>query len=188
MSRQWAQSQMRQGPVAYTAGMTDLLPDTLRALARYNRLANERLYDGAAELSDAARKADRGAFFGSIHNTLNHILVGDRIWMSRFEGTPAPATRLDTILYDDFSALRAARRAEDQRIEAFFATLSPAALAGSLRWTSMAGESFNNSMALIAIHLFNHQTHHRGQAHDLLCQAGIRHVVLDIPRIVTSFP
>jgi len=168
--------------------MTDLFPDALRGLARYNRLANERLYDGAAQLSDAERKADRGAFFGSIHNTLNHILVGDRIWLSRFEGKPAPVTRLDSVLHDDFAELRAARREEDDRIAAFFDIVSPEVLAGSLRWTSMAGEDFNNSMALIAIHLFNHQTHHRGQAHDLLCQAGIRHVVLDMPRILTSFP
>ena len=168
--------------------MTDLFADTIRRLARYNSLANERLYDGAARLADADRKADRGAFFGSLHNTLNHILLADRIWMARFEDKPVAYTRLDTVLYEEFAALRDARRQEDARIEDFFAAASSGFLGGQLRWKSLAGESFANPMAITAIHLFNHQTHHRGQAHDLLCQAGVRDVVLDLPRVLNPAP
>ena len=89
-----------------------------KRLAGYNRWANERLYDCAAALTDADRKQDRGALFGSIHNTLNHILVGDRIWMNRFTGHGPMPARLDEVPYVDFDALRAARGAEDERIAA----------------------------------------------------------------------
>src|SRR6185312_16060502 len=90
-----------------------------RMMARYNRLANERLYDCCAQLSDAERKQNRQAFFKSIHATLNHIMVGDRNWMNRFEGGVPSSAPLDTVLYDDFEALRAARVREDERIERF---------------------------------------------------------------------
>ena len=100
-------------------------------LAAYNAWANERLYDAAARLPDAGYRADRGAFFGSIHGTLNHILVGDRIWMHVFTSEGVRPSRLDAILYDDFAALRLARRAEDARICAYVATLSEEALAGN---------------------------------------------------------
>lgn len=168
--------------------MTDLLPQTFRTLARYNRLANQRLYDGAARLSDAARKADRAAFFGSIHNTLNHILHADRIWMGRFEQKPIPYTRLDAVLHDDFGGLRTARQAEDARIEAFFATAPADFFGGQVRWTTLSGQTNENPVAVLALHLFNHQTHHRGQTHDLLCQAGVRDVVLDLPPVLNSAP
>ena len=105
--------------------MDDLIRH-FRRLARYNRLANERLYEACARLSDAARTQVRPAFFGSIHGTLNHILVGDRIWLARFEGREVPSTGLDAILYEDFAELRDARAAEDARIEAFAAALTPA--------------------------------------------------------------
>lgn len=160
--------------------MTEPFADALRTLARYNRFANDRLYDAIAQLPDAERKADRGAFFRSIHATLNHILVGDRIWMARFTGKPQPYTRLDIQPFEDFGMLRAARREEDAGIEQFFATVSPAFLERSLRWKSLAGADFEKPVAITALHLFNHQTHHRGQVHDLLCQAGRRDVVLDL--------
>ena len=92
-------------------------------MARYNWLANERLYECCARLSDAERKKNRRAFFKSIHGTLNHIMVGDRNWMTRFEGGVASSARLDIILYDDFNELRAARVREDERIERFAAAL-----------------------------------------------------------------
>src|SRR3712207_9336311 len=88
-------------------------------LARYNTLANRRLYEACARLSSAERKKARPAFFGSIHGTLNHIMVGDRIWLARFEGEEVPSTNVDAILYKGFEELREARRAEDARIEAF---------------------------------------------------------------------
>jgi uncharacterized damage-inducible protein DinB len=88
-------------------------------LARYNALANRRLYEACARLGGAERKKERPAFFGSIHGTLNHVLVGDRIWLARFGGEGTPSTGLDAVLYEDFDELRRAREHEDERIEAF---------------------------------------------------------------------
>ena len=87
--------------------------------AAYNRWANSRLYDAVAKLSDADYRTDRGAFFGSLHGTLNHLLVTDRIWMRRITGTGPQPTRLDEILFEDFAPLAEARRAEDERIVAY---------------------------------------------------------------------
>jgi uncharacterized damage-inducible protein DinB len=138
-------------------------------LARYNRWTNDRLYDAAAQLSDADYRADRGAFFKSVHGTLNHLLVGDRIWMQRFTGTGTAPDRLDVILYDDFPALRAARRDEDERIVRHVEGLSNADLAGRIRYrTIVQPATIEQELAPALDHFFNHQTHHRGQAHCLL--------------------
>jgi uncharacterized damage-inducible protein DinB len=138
-------------------------------LAAYNAWANERLYAAAAQLSDADYRADRGAFFGSLHGTLNHLLLGDRIWMHRFTGEGEEPAALDEILYDDFAALRTARRAEDVRIIAFVAARSEADLAGALRYrTTRSPAVIEQRLAHLLIHFFNHQTHHRGQAHGIL--------------------
>ena len=102
--------------------------------AGYNAWCNRRLYDAAATLSDADYRADRGAFFKSLHGTLNHQLVGDRIWMQRFTGKGELPPSLDAILYDDFAGLHAARIGEDARISAFIDALSEADLAGSIRY------------------------------------------------------
>src|SRR5690348_13696067 len=103
-------------------------------LAAYNAWVNERLYDAAGRIPDAEYRKDRGAFFGSLHGTLNHLLLGDRIWMHRFTGEGEEPAELAAILFDDFTALREARREEDARIEAYIRGLSPAALAGTLRY------------------------------------------------------
>ncbi len=105
-------------------------PVYVQRMARYNRWQNENLYGAASTLTDAQRKEQRGAFFGSIHGTLNHILLGDRLWLTRFAGGTAPSTGLDAILYEDFAELAAARAAEDARIETFFADLAEPFLAG----------------------------------------------------------
>ena len=105
--------------------------------AGYNAWANERLYDAAAHLSDADYRADRGAFFKSMHGTLNHLVVADRIWMHRFTGTGDAPTQLNAILYDDFAALREARRAEDKRIVSYIDGLSEADFAGRLRYRTI---------------------------------------------------
>jgi uncharacterized damage-inducible protein DinB len=118
--------------------------------AGYNRWCNERLYAAAARVSDADYRADRGAFFKSLHGTLNHLLVGDRIWMRRFTGAGEQPPSLDAILYDEFETLRAARVNEDVKIVRYIDRLSEADLSPALD------------------HFFNHQTHHRGQAHALL--------------------
>jgi uncharacterized damage-inducible protein DinB len=124
-------------------------------------------------------------FFKSIHATLNHIMVGDRNWMNRFEGGVAPSTPLDTILYDDFEELCAARVREDERIERFAAGLSDGSLDSELAYVTNDGESYRNPMPMLLAHLFNHETHHRGQVHDMLSQAGVATPVLDLPRVIT---
>jgi uncharacterized damage-inducible protein DinB len=160
----------------------------LRRLARYNRLANERLYDACARLDDDARKQPRPAFFGSIHGTLNHIMVGDRVWLARFEGGSAPSTGLDAILYDSFDVLRAARIAEDRRIEDFFAGVGDDFLSGSIRYRNNEGRMFDDPVAMLAVHFFNHQTHHRGQVHDMLTQTDVPPPVLDLHRVLKPDP
>jgi uncharacterized damage-inducible protein DinB len=138
-------------------------------LAAYNAWANERLYDAVEEIPDADYRADRGAFFGSLHGTLNHLLAADRIWLSRFTGKGDAPCALDAILYDDFADLRAARRAEDARIMCYIAGLSEGDLAGTIRYRSTrAPAEIEQQLAPLLLHFFNHQTHHRGQAHCLL--------------------
>jgi uncharacterized damage-inducible protein DinB len=137
--------------------------------AGYNAWCNERLYDAAATLSDADYRADRGAFFKSLHGTLNHLLVGDRIWMTRFTGKGELPKSLNTILYDDLAALRAARRAEDVSISGYLKGLSEDDLKGTIRYrTFMNPATIEQQIAPALDHFFNHQTHHRGQAHALL--------------------
>ena len=137
--------------------------------AGYNRWANARLYDTAAKLSDTDYRANRGAFFKSVHGTLNHMLVADRILMRRFTGTGEALSQLDATLFEDFSALRAARNAEDERIAHYIGTLSDADLAGRIRYRTIVNPTtIEQELAPALDHFFNHQTHHRGQAHCLL--------------------
>src|SRR3977135_2028093 len=106
--------------------------------ARYNGRANETLYEACAGLSEEERRRDLGAFFRSVHGTLNHLVLGDRIWMTRFEGGSLPPTHLGAILFDDFAALAAARAGMDRRIETFFANLPAGFLERSLRYLNNA--------------------------------------------------
>jgi uncharacterized damage-inducible protein DinB len=145
------------------------MPSRYPMFAGYNRWCNERLYAAAATVSDADYRADRGAFFKSLHGTLNHLLVGDRIWMQRFTGEGELPASLDAILHDDFAALRQARRAEDERISRYIDGLSDEDLAGTIRFrTFVKPETVEQPLAPALDHFFNHQTHHRGQAHALL--------------------
>jgi uncharacterized damage-inducible protein DinB len=137
--------------------------------AGYNAWCNARLYDAAALVNEADYRADRGAFFRSLHGTLNHLLVGDRIWMRRFTGAGDVSASLDAILYDDFAGLRTARRAEDTRISRYIEGLSEADLAGTIRFRTFVNPAdIEQPLAPALDHFFNHQTHHRGQAHALL--------------------
>lgn len=137
--------------------------------AGYNRWCNERLYGAAAMVSDADCRADRGAFFKSLHGTLNHLLVGDRIWMRRFTGSGEMPPGLDVILYDDFAALRAARQSEDVKIVRYIDRLSESDLLGTIRYrTFVRPQTIEQPLSPALDHFFNHQTHHRGQAHALL--------------------
>jgi uncharacterized damage-inducible protein DinB len=140
-----------------------------KMLAAYNEWVNRRLYDASALLPDREYRADRGAFFGSLHGTLNHLLLGDRIWLHRLTGEGDEPVELDAILYDDFAALRGAREAEDSRIIAYVDSLSDASLAGTIRYrTTRSPRMIEQHLASLLTHVFNHQTHHRGQAHCLL--------------------
>jgi uncharacterized damage-inducible protein DinB len=151
-------------------------------LADYNAWANIRLYDAAASLPDSDYRKDLGAFFGSLHRTLNHILVGDRIWLQRVEGEGDVPRDLDLVLYEDFHELRAAREAEDDRIKRIINGLSDAQIAGNFDYTNLrTGDHFTGQpLAPTLAHIFNHQTHHRGQAHTLLSQLGQDPPQLDI--------
>jgi uncharacterized damage-inducible protein DinB len=153
-------------------------------LARYNALANRRLYEACARLSDAERKRRRPAFFGSIHGTLNHLMVGDRIWLARFSGEEVPSTGLDAILYEDFEELWEARQAEDARVEAFAAGIDEGFLRGTIRYVNNEGRTCDDPVELLVAHFFNHQTHHRGQVHDMLTQTDVSPPVLDLHRVI----
>jgi uncharacterized damage-inducible protein DinB len=137
--------------------------------AGYNAWCNARLYDTAATLSDADYRADRGAFFKSVHGTLNHLLVGDRIWMKRFTGIGEQPPSLNAILYDDFAALRTARQTQDTLISRYIAALSDDDLNRTIRYrTVVKPQTIEQALKPALDHFFNHQTHHRGQAHGLL--------------------
>ena len=144
-------------------------------LARYNEWANRRLYDAAAALPDADYRSERGAFFGSVHRTLNHLLVADRIWMRRFTGEGPAYDRLDAIACDDLRTLRHHREAEDQRIVGWVEALDDAALGASFTYTPITDpRPITQPLAPALAHFFNHQTHHRGQVHGLLTAIGGR--------------
>jgi uncharacterized damage-inducible protein DinB len=148
---------------------------------RYNAWANKRLYDAAAQLSNEQYRADRGAFFKSVHGTLNHLLATDRIWMQRFTGTGTAPDRLDAILFETLDELLAAREAEDRRIVDFVDGLDDARLAGSIRYRRVSSpEVFEQPLAPALAHWFNHQTYHRGQVHALLTGLAGRAPELDL--------
>jgi uncharacterized damage-inducible protein DinB len=146
-------------------------------MARYNRWQNRNLYTAADTLDDAARRADRGAFFRSIHETLSHLAWGDSMWMSRFDGWPKPTATIaqSPALHDDWSALKAMRAAFDEKILAWSRQVSADWLAGEIAWWSGAlKRDVSASCGATVAHFFNHQTHHRGQVHAMLTAAGAR--------------
>lgn len=160
----------------------------MTSLAAYNLWANQRLYAVAGGLSDADYRADRGAFFGSVHATLNHILVADRIWLRRITGEGPMPSALDAILHDRFDDLAQARRAEDDRIIATIARLAPEDLAGELTYANLAGQQYNDPISTVLMHVFNHQTHHRGQVHALLTGLGQMVPSLDLIAFLRGRP
>lgn len=154
-----------------------ITPAWVRMMAEYNTLMNRSLYDAAARLDDAARKQDRGAFWGSIHATFNHLLWADTMWMSRLAGWPKPAAGMQqgVALEDDFTVLSQRRAETDAGMSAWAAGIDAAWLAGDLTWFSGAAQrEVSRPRAVAVTHLFNHQTHHRGQIHALLTQCGQR--------------
>ena len=156
-----------------------------RLMARYNRWQNRSVYAAADRLDDAARKQPRGAFFGSIHGTLNHILWGDQTWMVRLADMAPPrvASIRDSVgMYESWTELAAAREAFDVKLLAWADRLQPSDLEGDLTWFSgSAGRNVTRPRWLLIVHMFNHQTHHRGQVHTMLLQAGADPGVTDLP-------
>lgn len=158
-----------------------MLKEHFTRAAEYNAWANARLYEAAFALSDADYRRDVGAFFHSLHGTLNHILVADQIWMKRLTGTGDPPNRLDTILHEDLATLAEARAAEDERIEAYIDGLVPERFAGDVTYATTSGAGHTQELRSILAHFFNHHTHHRGQAHTILSiVAGAEPPPLDI--------
>ena len=157
------------------------MKDHYATFARYNAWTNRRLYEAAARLTDAEYRADKGAFFKSMHGTLNHLLATDRIWMKRFTGEGDAPSRLDAIVHERFDALRQARESEDRRIATFIDSLDETRLAGALRYrrVSTPDEVVQPLMSALD-HWFNHQTHHRGHAHMILTSLGKKAPELDL--------
>ena len=153
-------------------------------LARYNRIANERLYATCAQLNDAECRKQRPGSFGSIHGLLNPILLGDRRWMGLFENGQRVTPPLNLILYDDFASLRSARAREDARIESFFSDLDVAFWGRSFPYTNNQGKDYVETAHVACSHLFNHQTHHRGQVHVMLSHTQVVPPALDLHRII----
>lgn len=149
--------------------------------AAYNAWANQRIYDAAADLTPEEFARDTGAFFRSMMGTLNHLLVADRIWMKRFTGEGDAPAALDTILFTDFAKLRAAREAEDKRVLSWIGGLDAKAVAGRFTYMTVSDmRTVSQRLAPALDHLFNHQTHHRGQAHMILTTLGRPSLNLDL--------
>ncbi len=163
--------------------------DWVRLMAAYNAEMNHRVFAAASGLTESQRREDRGAFFGSIHGTLSHLMWGDATWMSRFAGWPAPAGGIkdSPSLHPDWAAMQAARQSMDARIAGWAAALEPAWLEGSLSWFSGAmGREISRPRWVLVTHFFNHQTHHRGQVHALLTGLGAATGDTDLPFILPA--
>ena len=149
-----------------------------RTMAAYNKWQNDSLYGAADTMEDGARKLDRGAFFGSIHGTLNHILWGDRIWMSRFAGSAKPTQPSFAGPVEEcgeWPDLKSAREQMDQAINDWATGQDDERLAGDLSWLSGAPQAdVSKPMWMLVSHFFNHQNHHRGQVHAMLTSAGAK--------------
>lgn len=146
-------------------------------MARYNRWQNRSLYGAADTLTDEARRLDRGAFFRSIHGTFCHLLWADQTWLSRFAGTPKPTVpnRESSRMIEDWEELKVARHDVDETILGWAEDLSPEWLAGNVTWFSgLTRSEMTMPAPILVMHFFNHQTHHRGQAHAMLTAAGAK--------------
>jgi uncharacterized damage-inducible protein DinB len=150
-------------------------PSYVRTMAAYNAEMNRRLYEAAERIPDAGRRRDRGAFWGSLHGTLCHLLWGDRMWMSRFDGWEKPAViqKESAALIEDFDELRHQRVADDRRILSWADRVTPDWLAEDVGWFSASVQrDLRHPRSFLVTHFFNHQTHHRGQAHALITACG----------------
>lgn len=157
--------------------------DHVANMARYNRWQNQNLLAASSALSDAARRQNRGAFFGSIHGTFSHLLWGDGMWMHRFVGLPKPEGGIgdSAALYEDWDRFCETRRVMDEAIIGWSQKVGTDWLASRISWFSgSAQRDFSQPAWLLATHMFNHQTHHRGQIHAMLTQAGVKPGATDL--------
>jgi uncharacterized damage-inducible protein DinB len=141
--------------------------------AAYNKWANDRLYTMACALPEEAYRKNAGAYFGSLHGTLNHLLVADRIWMRRLTGSGDHPDKLSATVCDELGSLRGAREKEDARIVSFVEGLEEAQLESQWDYRTLNGTPQRQPIGEILAHMFNHQTHHRGQAHMILTVLGV---------------
>lgn len=161
-------------------------------LAKYNQWINSRFYQAAEQLSQEELDQNRGAYFGSISGTFNHILVGDILWLKRFANHPVNFTSLDALrnfetppsldqqLYKNFKELQKVRRQIDEMIRSLCGQIQETDLEHKLSYSNSKGLPFQKNFGSLLQHLFNHQTHHRGQASTLLTQQGIDVGVTDL--------
>jgi len=152
-----------------------ITPQYVRTMALYNRWQNGSLADAAAGLSVEAIDEERGAFWGSILKTLNHILWADRVWMARFEGLERPPLSMEegALVHATLAEYIPARSAFDAHINEWSKCVCDDWLAGDLAWYSGAvGRDMVTPCWLCVTHFFNHQTHHRGQVHAMLTAKG----------------
>ena len=160
-------------------------PEFMRIMASYNQWQNESIYSACDGLSEANRKADRGAFFGSIHRTLSHLLWGDMLWLHRFSGTEKPG--VDSIsesadMEMEWEKLKLRRLETDKHISEWAEGLQVSDLIGYLTWFSGAmNREVSKPRSLLFVHFFNHQTHHRGQVHAMITAAGGKPSDTDLP-------
>ncbi|KTE34020.1 MULTISPECIES: DinB family protein [unclassified Sphingopyxis] len=155
----------------------------LRTMTRYNKWQNREAYAAAGMLSDDERRLGRGAFFGSIHATLSHLLWADRIWFSRFDLCPPPGGSIkDSASFaGDWSALTADRQAMDAMLVEWSDGFPAGPISGDLQWYSgAAGREVTAPLGVVLTQIFNHQTHHRGQVHAMLTAAGCRTADTDL--------
>jgi uncharacterized damage-inducible protein DinB len=171
--------------------------ENYRLLARYNRWFNQRLYAACEQLPDEERKRERGAFFGSIHNTLNHLVWGDQIWLRRFAAQGVEFASLGgglldlpegamhaAVLHEEWAALRTQREQLDEAIEAWVRDMPADFPLRTMRYSNSKGVKREHPMWQALTHFFNHQTHHRGQVTTLLAQSGIDPGVTDLIALV----
>lgn len=170
--------------------MSDMLVAHFRMLARYNTIVNQRLYEACGKLTEDEYKKNREGSFGSIHGTLNHILLGDRRWMALFTDQPGAekTPALNTELYNSFGALQSARQAEDARIEEFLNRIDASFFDKQFRYINVLGNLHIDPAPLALAHLFNHQTHHRSQVQTMLRQTAVKPPSLDLHRAIRPNP
>jgi uncharacterized damage-inducible protein DinB len=177
--------------------MSTVLLDNYRFMARYNRWMNQRLYAACETLSEAQRKEDRGAFFKSIHHTLTHMVLADKMWLTRFAGQSVAFAALPpellampegsdytSDLHPDWSDLKKTRHALDVAIEQWLANVPSEFLSSTMSYANTKGVPREHPVWQALTHFFNHQTHHRGQVTTLLTQVGVEVGVTDLIALV----